>query len=57
MVSLLMPEASAQSYSVIILVLLQLVSTQAVAGSMANKSSVSGFVNVAGKSILFVYWV
>lgn len=57
MVSLLMPEASAQSYSVIILVLLQLVSTQAVAGSMANKSSVSGFVNVAGNSILFVYWV
>ena len=46
--------ASAQSYSVITLVLLQLVKMQVIAGMATNKSNVSGFLNVANEYILFV---
>ena len=52
--SLLMLVASAQSYSVIIFVLLQLVKMQVIAGIATNKSNVSGFFNVAGEYISFV---
>jgi len=50
-VSLFTLAASAQSYSVIILVLLQLVNMQVIAGSIANTSNVSGFLKSAGKNI------
>jgi len=47
--------ASAQSYSVIILVLLQLMSVQVIAGKKVKRNNDTVFVNVAGKSILLIY--
>jgi hypothetical protein len=45
--------ASAQSYSVIILVLLQLLVMQVIAGSAAKRMIDSDFFSDVGKSILF----
>jgi hypothetical protein len=44
--------ASAQSYSVIILVLLQLLQMQVIAGRTANNSKENVLVSCAGKSIV-----
>ena len=43
--------ASAQSYSVIILVLLQLLVMQVIAGRMANKMNDNAFLQSAGENI------
>ena len=46
--------ALAQSYSVIIFVLLQPVKMQVIAGMARNKRNVSGFFNVGGEYIWLV---
>ena len=52
--SLFILAASAQSYSVMIFVLLQLVKMQVIAGAATNKSKGNDFFNVAGEYIWLV---